>query len=113
MSGEERSETHAQRDMPQLVEEGRENGRTYCQMFRKTQEEFRDRGTGGCLLKCFLFPFPSGAGKKLFCKDSEERMSKSPGHKKAVQYVIHNLEHNSESCRALWDGFRHCRQCLQ
>lgn len=70
MSGEERGGIKVHRDMPQLAEKGRENGRAFCQMFRKKSLKSRDRerGTGGCLLKCCLkrcslYLFPRDAGK--------------------------------------------------
>jgi len=38
-------------------------------------------------------------------------MSKSPEFKAAVQYITH-ARGNCESCRVLWDGFRHRSWCL-
>lgn len=53
--GEERSGIKAHRDMPQLAEKGRGNGRACCQMFRKRSlKKWREAVTGGCLLKCCL-----------------------------------------------------------
>lgn len=44
MSGEERGGIKAHRDMPQLAEKGIENGRAFCQVFRKkTLKKSRDR----------------------------------------------------------------------
>lgn len=79
MSGEERGGIKAQRDMPQLAEKGIENGRAFCQVFRKkTLKKSRDRegGTGGCLLKCCLkrcslHLFPRDAGKSCSLKTQQ------------------------------------------